>query len=194
MKRAVILHAFEQTSKSHWYPWLKGQLEERGYEVWAPDMPNNAHPNARETTNFLLANKNWNFKGSLIIGHSWGAVQIMHLLQNLLDDQKVKSAVLVSAYTSDIVDKFEWARPLSGLFMEPFEFNKIKTAANKIVFVHGDDDPYCDPKQARWLAEQLNSEYISIKGGKHFSTSSDPAYTEFPKLIELLEVRQLIGN
>lgn len=192
MKRAVILHAFEQTSKSHWYPWLKGQLEERGYEVWAPDMPNNSHPNARETTDFLLANKNWNFKNDLMIGHSWGAVQILHLLQNLPDDRKVKSAVLVSAYTSDIVDKFEWAKLLSELFEEPFEFDKITSAASKIVFVHGDDDPYCDPEQACWLAEQLNSEYISIKGGKHFSTSSDPAYYEFPKLIEILNARRLL--
>lgn len=192
MKRAVILHAFEQTSRGHWYPWLKQQLEMRGYEVWAPDMPNNMSPNARETTNFLLANKNWSLHDNLIIGHSWGAVQIMHLLQNLPADQKVKTAVLVSAYTSKLIDRFDWAAPLSGLFVEPFAFDVIEASAENIIFIHGDDDPYCDPEQAKWLASQAGGEYVPIHGGKHFSTSLDPSYTEFSKLIELLEARKLL--
>ncbi|HLC92029.1 MAG TPA: hypothetical protein VJC09_03170, partial [Candidatus Saccharimonadales bacterium] len=63
IKKVVILHAMGQTSKGHWYPWLKTELEKRGYQVWVPDMPSPNMPNARQTTDFLLSNKNWDFTG-----------------------------------------------------------------------------------------------------------------------------------
>ncbi|MES2970719.1 MAG: alpha/beta fold hydrolase [Patescibacteria group bacterium] len=192
MKRAVILHCFQGTSASHWYPWLKQQLENYGYEVWAPDMPHNHQPNARETTDFLLANKEWDFNDNLLIGHSWGAVQAMHLLQNLPHTQQVKTAVLVSAFTSELPDKFEWSHPLAGLFNEPFDYGVIKSKARKLLFIHGDNDSVCDPKRAEWLAQQVGGEYTEVPGGKHFSTSGDPSYSEFPALIKILKDRDLL--
>lgn len=192
MKRAVILHAMtEETARGHWYPWLKHELEGRGYEVWLAEMPSPDLPNARETTDFLLANKDWDFRDNLIIGHSWGAVQILHLLQNLPAGTQVRAAVLVSAYSEVLANEPDWAQ-LKGLFIESFDFGRIKSTAQKFLFVHGDDDPWCDPAQAKYLAEQVGGEYVGIAGGKHFSTSLDPAYTEFPKLIELLDKRSLL--
>lgn len=192
MKRAVILHAMtEKTASGHWYPWLKRELENRGYNVWLPEMPSPNLPNAQETTNFLLSNKGWDFNGNLIIGHSWGAVQILHLLQNLSEGVRVKTAVPVSVYSQVLADEPDWEQ-LKGLFEEPFEFDRIKVAAQKFLFVHGDDDPWCDPKQAEYLAGAVDGELVFIKGGKHFSTSLDPTYTEFPALLELLENRNLV--
>lgn len=191
MKRAVILHCFEGTSASHWYPWLKSELEKRGYEVWVPDMPSNYKPNARESTDFLLS-QNWDFNDNVLIGHSWGAVQALHLLQNLPENQTVQTAVPVSAFTSELPDKFDWSKPLSGLFEEPFDYGLIKTKARNFVFIHGDDDVVCDPKRAQWLAQQVGGEYTEIPGGKHFSTSNDPAFTQFQDLINILDQRQLL--
>ncbi|HUP26577.1 MAG TPA: alpha/beta hydrolase [Candidatus Limnocylindrales bacterium] len=191
MKRAVILHSYGQTSEGHWYPWLKRKLQNRGYHVWSPNMPTPDKPNARAVTDFLLANKDWDFNDNVIIGHSWGAVQILHLLQNLPADMRVRAAVPVSVYSQVLAEEPDWEQ-LKGLFEEPFEFAKIKAAAHKFLFVHGDDDPWCDPKQAEYLAGQVRGELVFIKGGQHFSTSLDPAYTRFPALIELLETRGLI--
>lgn len=192
MKRAVILHSMnEKTSQGHWYPWLKEELESRGYEVWLPDMPSPDLPSARETTDFLRANQNWDFADNLIIGHSWGAVQILHLLQNLPAGTRVRAAVPVSVYSHVLAEEPDWEQ-LKGLFEEPFDFPKISAAADTFLFVHGDDDPWCDPKQAEYLAQQIGGELVFIKGGKHFSTSLDPAYTEFPALLELLGQRKLL--
>lgn len=192
MKRAVILHCYEGTTLSHWYPWLKSQLEERGYEVWASDMPNADKPNARVVTDFLLSKKIWDFfEDNLIIGHSWGAVQLLHLLQNLPDGVRVKAAVPVSVYSHVLAEQPGWEQ-LKGLFEEPFDFPRIKSASQKFLFVHGDNDPWCDPKQAEYLASQVDGELVMVKGGHHFSTSLDPTYTQFPKLIDLLESRDML--
>ena len=154
-------------------------------------MPTPEKPNARVVTDFLLSNKEWDFDGNLLVGHSWGAVQILHLLQNLPEGVKVKTAVPVSAYSHVLADEPDWEQ-LKGLFEEPFNFSKIKMAADKILFIHGDNDPWCDPKQAEYLAQETDGELVFIPGGQHFSTSLEPAYKEFPKLIELLESRQIL--
>ena len=83
MKHAVILHAMEQTSRGHWYQWLKSELEERGYAVWVPNLPHSDHPDTEEMTEFLLANKDWDFNDNLLIGHSSGSVEVLYLLQYL---------------------------------------------------------------------------------------------------------------
>lgn len=181
----------DKTAHGHWYQWLKKEMEDKGYDVWLPEMPSPDLPNARETTDFLLSNKDWDFNDNLIIGHSWGAVQILHLLQNLPAGVRVKTAVPVSVYSHVLADEPDWAQ-LKGLFIEPFDFPKIKAAADKFLFVHGSDDPWCDPKQAEYLTKEVEGELVYIDGGKHFSISLDPAYDKFPALIKLLNTRNLL--
>lgn len=198
MKRAVILHGTDGGPESNWLPWLKAQLKARGYEVWVPQLPEAHTPSARRYTKFLL-DSNWDFHENLIIGHSSGAVEILQLLQNLPARTKVRSAVLVGVFTWEQVDDPKWAAEkeffetqLRDIFEDPFDFGKIKTKARNFLFVHGDNDPYCDPKRAREMAEKLGGEYVEIPGGQHFSAGIDPIYRKFPKLIDLLEERQLI--
>ncbi len=186
MKRAVILHAMEQNSQGHWYPWLKSQLETRGYEVWVPDLPHAEHPDTSEMTQFLLSNNIWSFQDNLIIGHSSGSVEVLYLLQALPVDVTVKTAVIVSPFD----------HPLPGMeqqhdriFLTPLDLNRVQTRTEKFIFVHGDDDPWCPLDGAASLARQTDGELVVVPGGKHFSTSLDPAYTTFPKLLEILDER-----
>lgn len=190
MKRAVILHGTDGTPLENWFPWLKGQLETKGYEVWVPQLPGASEPNARRYTQFLL-NDGWDFADNLIIGHSSGAVEILHLLQNLPEGVSVRTAVCVAAFSEVLAEEPDW-KQLKGLFEEPFRFAKIKQNAQDILFVHASNDPYCDPKQAEMLAEHLNAEYIELPDGKHFSASRDPAWREFPQLLQILNERDLL--
>lgn len=189
MKRAVILHAMDQTSKGHWYPWLKQELERRGYEVWMPDLPNTDRPDAAEATRFLLSNASWDFQDNLVIGHSSGAVEALFLLQALPPATIVRGAVLISSFD----------HPVKGmeaqhdrLFPASLNFAKIRQHAQQFLFVHGDDDPWCPQDGAEYLAKQVGSTVVLVPGGKHFSTSLDPAYSKFPQLIKILEERHLL--
>src|SRR3989344_94571 len=191
IKRAVILHAMGVNSKAHWYPWLKTELEKHGYEVWVPDLPTPDAPNARATTDYLLSNKSWDFTGNVLIGHSWGAVQILHLLQNLPEGQQVQSAVLVSSFDHS-PPGFEVKQ--KDLFKERFDFNKIKDHARQFLFVHSSNDPYVslDSGGVENLSTQTGGQLIIIPDGQHFSTALDPAYVEFPALLDILIENQTI--
>src|SRR5258708_27654173 len=78
MKNALILHATDNTSQGNWYPWLKGELEKKGYIVWCPDLPHAEKPSVRRYSKFIFGNKDWKFdKDSVFIGHSSGAVAVL---------------------------------------------------------------------------------------------------------------------
>jgi predicted alpha/beta hydrolase family esterase len=176
---------------------LEQQLEARGYEVWVPQLPNAHMPSTRRYTKFLL-DSGWDFQDNLLIGHSSGAVEILHLLPALPEKVSVRAAVLAGVFTIDQADDPKWVRvrqlfeqQLGGMFEEPLELEKVKAKAEHFLFVHGDNDPYCDPDRARALAQKLGGEYVEISNGQHFSAGIDPTYTKFPKLMELVEPQLL---
>lgn len=186
MKRAVILHGTGNNPSGNWFPWLKSQLENKGYSVWVPDLPGNETPN-RQIYNDYLFSQNWDFSDNIIIGHSSGAVSVL----NIIEDErcpKIKTGVLVGAWSqSDKQSNFGNLFPQNG-----FNFPLIKQKAQKLLFIHGDNDPLCPLEQAKWLAEKTESEIVIVPGGQHFSMNIDPIYSTFPKLIEILSQKSLI--
>lgn len=182
MKKAVILHGTDGNPEANWFPWLKQQLEEQGYEVWVPLLPENHTPN-REVYNNFLFNSGWDFTNNIIIGHSAGAVSILNML---MDDRcpHIKLGAMVGAWShmqdTDLdIDQFKHLFPPEG-----FDFPLIKSKADKLVFLHGDNDPLCPLAQARWLAEQLDSEITIVPYAGHFYGKD---WHEIPQLMHLLE-------
>jgi uncharacterized protein len=185
-KTALILHGTAATPQVNWFPWLKSHLETEGYNVWVPQLPAADRPNAQRYTDFLLANRDWPWNGSVIIGHSSGAVETLALLQALPENTKIKLAVLVASFTHELADQPKW-RMLTGLFEQPFDFDLIKHHAKKLIFVHSDNDPHCPLGQAQYLAEQTASQLIVIPGKQHFSAKLDPPVTEVPEILDLIK-------
>ncbi len=189
MKRAVILHAMEQNSQGHWYPWLKAELEKRGYEVFVPNLPSPKLPSTEEMTAYLLDQTDWDFSDNLVIGHSSGAVEVLYLLQALGPRVKINCGVLVGSFEKPVTGM---EAQHAKMFNTPLNFQEAKLHATRLLFVHGDDDPWCPLEGAKHLAELTDAELVVVPRGKHFSTSLDPAYTEFPKLLQILEERDLV--
>lgn len=186
MKNALILHGTDGSSRGHWFPWLKSQLEAEGYRVWVPDLPGADRPNAKRYTEFLMSNNDWQFNDQrVIIGHSSGAVEILNLLQALPEGTKIRLGILVGSFSSDLAKQPEW-NTLTGLFETTFDFELIKNRAEKLVFFHSDNDPYCPIEQAKYLADQTSSEFIILPGKGHFSSESNPPVMELPEILPLI--------
>lgn len=188
MKRAVILHGKGSDHTSNWYSWLRNELEQQGWEVWLPNLPNWDNPDAKLATDFLIRS-GWNFNDSLIIGHSAGAVEILPLLQSLPQKTIAKTAILVGSFTKELSENRDW-KELAGLFSEPFNFDLIKSKAQQFIFVHSDDDPICPIEQAKDLHNQMGGEFIIIPNAQHFSVSrSGSRFTKFPELLEIIKTK-----
>jgi hypothetical protein len=190
MMKFLILHGTAAGPGKHWFPWLKAELESLGHEVWVPDLPDDERPNIQKYNNLLL-NSGWDFKDSVIIGHSSGSVAILGLLQALPKDVKINTAVLAGAFTKRLSESPSWEM-LRELFEQPFDFKAIKQKADKFIFIHSKDDPICDINEARELCGQVDGEMIEFDGMGHFTTKLDPRFTEFPELLDIIKTKILL--
>ena len=182
MKQALILHGTDASPANNWFTWLKAQLEQSGYNVWLPQLPNSATPNAETYNEFLLSNPDFIFdEETIIIGHSSGAVEILNLLQHLPNDARIKAAYLISAFK----DNLGW-ESLGGLFKESFDFEKIRAKADKFVFLHSDNDPYVNLENGKQLSDKLGVKLNFIPQAGHLNAES--GYTTFDKLLEEIKI------
>ena len=183
MKNALILHGTGNGPDNNWFRWLQNELEQKKYKVWVPQLPECNKPNIYNYNNFLFSNKDWVFnEESILIGHSSGAVEILSLLQHLPDDKKIDTCYLIGVFKNDL-----GVADYSGMFLEPFNFELIKTKANKFVFIHSDNDPYCPLEHAQYLSKKLGGQLIIKPGQFHFNISSaGEQYKQFPFLRDLI--------
>lgn len=165
MKRAIIVHCWEGYPEYCWYPWVKKELEVRGFQVEVPSMPETEMPKMEKWVPHLQ-----NIIGNpdeelYLIGHSIGCAAILRCLETLDENQKVGGVVLVAGFTEDIgYDE------VKNFFETPFDFEKIKSKSkNGFVAINSDNDPYVDLKYADIFKEKLGAEVIIKHNAQHFS-------------------------
>ncbi|MDL2235700.1 Type 1 glutamine amidotransferase-like domain-containing protein [Christensenellaceae bacterium OttesenSCG-928-L17] len=180
--KAIILHGTGNDWTGNWIPWTKAQLEDRGYEVYAPSLPDSDYPNAQKWASYVIENVPFQIDNeTIIVGHSAGATLIPQLLQELPGGTKIKKAVLVSGFHTNL----GWDK-LSEIQNIKVDYDKVKKMADDFILIYSDTDPYVPTDEAEWLAEKLNGRLKMIKGQGHFNLEASPKYKEFPKLLAVI--------
>lgn len=185
MKRAIIVHCWEGYPEYCWYPYVKKELEARGFQVEVPAFPDTENPKLDKWLPMLkeIAGKP---DGDLyLIGHSIGCATILHYLESLAENQKVGGAVLVAGYIDAI-----GFNELKNFFETPINLEKIKgKSKNGFIAIHSDDDPYVDLKYAEIFKEKLGAEIIIKHGAKHFSGAieGEEACLELPEVAQSID-------
>ena len=168
MKTAFLLHGTGGNSSDYfWFEDTKNFLENLGYKVWWPELPNTKRPTLEESVSFVQQNMPEVDENTLIIGHSSACPLILSLLQR--GNFKVNQVILVAGYYNKIEDK------VSDLMIEKgsYDWNKIKNSAKEIIVINSDNDPWgCDDKQARPVAKNLGATFIFAKNQGHMGSSS----------------------
>lgn len=175
MKNAIILHAMDDSPNNHWYPWLRTELEKKGYDVWLPQLPDDKNPQLSVWVPFILNGGKFN-EDTVIIGHSAGAAVILAVLEKL--KTKISQAVLVAG--------FSYYPGGDGILKASYDWEKISSSINEFVIINSDDDPYGhNDIRGRVMFEMLNKSQggiqIIMKGQGHMT------YKEFPFLLRLIK-------
>jgi predicted alpha/beta hydrolase family esterase len=187
VKNAIILHGTLGSPEGNWFQWLKRQLEEKGLQVWLPQLPHAKQPSLREWSNFIHDKCPFTIdEQTLVVGHSSGAILSLILAQQ--NNTPVGGVVAVSAFPDNSLN---W-EPNNRLFDVGFDWSAIKAKSGKLLFVHSDTDPYVPLDQAKYVADHCEAELIIIPGQGHFNLEQSPDYRTFPKLLEILEEANLI--
>lgn len=181
MKKAIIVHCWSGYPEYCWYPYVKRELEGRGFEIQVPAFPVTDAPNLAKWLPVLKEVVGTPDEDTYFIGHSVGCITILRYLESLAPGQKIGGVVLVAGYTDDI--GFE---ELKNFFTTPILFEQIKKRAKHFVAIHSDDDPYVALKYGDILKEKLGAELIVKHGMKHFSGAVDEedSCVELPDVVE----------
>lgn len=114
-KKVYIIHGWYDSSAGCWFPWLKKELESKGFAVEAPDMPNTKTPKINEWVGLLKTIANLPNKDTYFVGHSIGCQTILRYIADLPDGTKAGGVLLVAPWLSSLTDlneeELEIARP-----------------------------------------------------------------------------------
>ncbi|MDP3741966.1 MAG: alpha/beta hydrolase [Candidatus Micrarchaeota archaeon] len=182
MKNAIILSGSGETPESFWHPYVKAELEKRGYEVWLPLLPGNDEPDINKTLPFVLAGGKFT-EETIIIAHSAGCPLALAVLENL--GVKIKQAILVAGFCT----------PLPGdvggnaALQKSYNWEKIRENCKDFIFINSDNDPWkCDDKQGKAMWEKLGGTLILKSGEGHMGSNKfNQPYKKFSLIIELVE-------
>lgn len=181
MKSAIILHGSSCTPSSYWLPNIKRFLENQGYDVWAPQLPNPEKPDLKKQLSFVLQKGNFN-EETIIIGHSAGCPLILSISENI--DARIHKAILVAGYTRPLLGIPESEPILQG----NYNWERIKQNVKNIIFINSDNDPWkCDDKEGYYMFEHLGGMLVILHGEGHMGSDKfNQPYKEFPLLEKLL--------
>lgn len=179
MKRVLILHGWGADSSSNWFPWLKQQLEQKGIEVYCPDLPNSQQPKQSE---WLAAIRKTvgSFDSTLsIIGHSLGAVAVPRILETLSEKEKIDKAILVSGFSQNV-----GIAEINDFFQKPFDWKKIRQKAKHFTVINSDDDPYVPLEFGEAVAKELGVKLTVEHKAGHINLGT--GYFKYERVLQLL--------
>ena len=164
MKRAFLIHGWTGKASEGFRPWLKKELEKKGFQVYMPEMPNTDNPLEKEWVEKLVEVIGKPDEETFLVGHSLGVVAILRYLESLSEKAQVGGCVFVAGFAENV-----GIQEISSFFTNPVEWNKIKKHCKKFIAIYSDDDYYVPTSSAKMFKENLGAELILKKKHKHFS-------------------------
>ncbi len=190
MKKVIVIHGWDATSKSDFFPWLKKELSKRKIKAYFPDMPNNSEPKISEWIPFLIKNFSKDIgKETILIGHSIGCQAVLRFLETLPRDIKLKKVILVAPWMEldmeTIMEEGEEVVEIAKSWMEtPIDWEKVKNHCNDFVCIFSDNDPYVPLSNKELFKNRLNSKSIVLHNRYHFDEGH--GILELPEILNFL--------
>ncbi|MFA6296403.1 MAG: leucine--tRNA ligase [Patescibacteria group bacterium] len=187
--KIILVHGIYGHSKENWFPWFKQEMENRGYEVLIPDLPNNEHPKMNEWISALEKLPIKKDDQIYLIGHSLGApAACQFALKNKLNIEKL----ILVAPTGNSQGELNWNNlKNAGCDDEALaiikEFNELnigldelsKLVKEKVIYL-SDNDPYI-PLEVKKDYEVLNAKVSVFKNKGHFNETA--GIKELPEIL-----------
>lgn len=183
MKKVIIVHGWSGSPKEPTHIYLKNELENLGFQVTVPEMPNKNHPEIESWVNHLLSICPNPDKDTHFIGHSIGCQTILRYLEKLNSRSKVGKIVLLAPWFH--LQNLEG--PESEAIAKPWiekgmNIEKINKHISEITCIFSDNDLWV-PLSDKDIFQKLFNAKISIQHNKgHFT--EDDGVLEVPEILD----------
>lgn len=171
-KKVFIIHQWWSSPSKDWYPWLKKELEKRGFRVFIPKMPETGKPKINAWVSRLRKLAKKADKNTYFVGHSIGAQAIMRYLETLPKNKKIGGVISVAGWFK-LTNLEPEEKPIAKPWLQtPLNFKKIKNIGNKFAAIFSDDDAYVPFAQnSKVFKKKLGAKIILEHKKGHFSGS-----------------------
>lgn len=174
-----VIHGYQATPDSHWFPWLKQELEAQGHEVVVLALPGPDSPKLPGWLDHIRANIKRHDAQSFYIGHSLGCIT---LLRHLVTQQEaVGGMILVSGFA----EALSFLPALDSFSAEPLDIEHLKRLVPQRLVMAAQDDYIVPYPYSLRLAEKLGAEWELFEDGGHFMAQD--GFTEFPALFDAIK-------
>ncbi len=183
MKNAIILHGVSSNPEQFWFPYLKTELEKKGYDTWVPQLPEADNPQLAIQLPWLKKHAVLTLD-TIIIAHSSGVPLTLALLETI--ETPIHQAILVSGF---IINKKP--RPPHIAKDEKYDWRKIRENAKHFVIINATNDPWgCNDEQGRKIFDHTGGLLVINTEGHMGSESFNQPYKKFPLLVKLVELAE----
>jgi len=187
-KRVFIIHGWDGYPEEGWFPWLKKELESRGFEVFVPQLPDAVNPRINKWVQEITEIAGVPDRQTYFVGHSMGCKAIVSYLQALPEGAAIGGAVFVAGFFKRLINiegDPETQETARLWLTAPVDFEKVRSRLQKSVAIFSDDDPWVPLDNKEDFEKKLGSEIIIEHNKGHFSGLRDKC-TELPVALEAI--------
>lgn len=185
IKRVFIVHGWDGHPKENWFPWLKKELEAKGFDVFVPQLPDPENPRIYNWVPKLAESVGNPDEQTYFVGHSLGCQTIARYLESLPKNKKVGGAVFVAGFFKKLtgLEDEPGVRETDKHWLEtPINLEKVKSHLPKSIAIFSDNDPYVPLDNQDDFRNKLGSKIIIEHQMGHFNESA--GITQLPIALE----------
>ena len=190
-KRAYLIHGWGDSPLGSWFPWLKLELEEKGYQVSVPAMPHPERPTIEDWVAALsTAVDPMPDEETVLVGHSVGCQTILRYIQKLPEEVEIGQVALVAPWlVLSGIEKDE--EGIAKPWLEtPIDFGAIRKRVDRFGLLFSEDDPYVPIRENVDLFHEalLDAFGMILPNKGHISGFDNPPVRELPEIFQVLQV------
>lgn len=179
----LLIHGSFGSPFSNWIPYLRNELESKGFEVYTPDFPTGVGKQNYDNWSKLLSvylDANIINKNTIIFAHSIAPIFICKfLVENKL---KIKRLVCVCGFNNYLGIDEEYDAVNESMYFD--NLDDVKDFCNDIICLYSDNDPYVKYDAEKEFADIIANKQVVISDGGHLNSES--GYTEFTDLLKYI--------
>lgn len=175
-KRIIIVHRWDGSPDTDWYPWLKKELEDRNFEVSIPLMPDANAPEINKWMEALTKAVGKPNKDIYLIGHSIGCQTILRYLAKLPENAVIGGVIFVAGWITLSSLETDEEKLIAGPWLtKPIDFGKVRLSAKKFVAIFSDDDPFVPLENVKLFERGIGAITRIERNKGHFNDIAAPA-------------------
>jgi len=190
MKRVFLIHGWGGSPEEPMHVWIKKNLEEKGFEVHVPKMPDADKPKIKPWVKKIEEVVGRVNKEDIFIGHSVGCQAVLRYVEKLYKNERVKKVIFIAPWMhldkQAIEEEGEESISIAKPWVEtPIDFEKVKTHCNEFIAIFSDNDPYVPLSNINIFKKNLNSEILILKKRGHFNPSHN--IDKLPEILKFIK-------